>query len=689
MYLESFKISNYRKFGSDNNVISFVGGSSLSNKDANDSSNIASSSTLIIGKNNTGKTTITNALDLLVNKSEKSIKHSDFNMRYLRSFLREYSIKIKEEKEGENLEILCPRLDFELRIGIRDKSKVYLTNLAPFLSLDKNVQQDTIIIKVSYQIKEEEEFLFKVKESIFKQNAPLDSNQQLSILCEIIGKKDVEFQRVFETIEGKVVKDFDLGNLFSVEIIEANRHLSKTVLSNLYHKIIKPKFEDESDILTTEIIGLNTKIEDHLQDKKLILQNILATLEGKEHVGMDLQGDVTSEKLFASFIKYIFTDGDDHIPEDQFGLGYINLLNIIGRITHYMDDYELDSHKYRINLLFIEEPEVFMHPQMQEFFITRIDSAVQKILSSNNTELQCQLVITTHSSHIVNSKIHSSQSFDSINYITTAHDKKAMAIMLNDDALLGDKIDRKKLKFLKTHIKYKVSELFFADAVIFVEGMTEATLLPYFLEQEEKLKNHYISIFNIDGAHSQIYLPLITKLMIPCLIVTDLDIQRSERQKRSFKQLHRLMKKVTTNQSLIDHFGTDIIPYKLPSQKNNRYYAFQGLINGAYATSLEEALILTNYKNETLQNALRKTIPNIFNKIVCDGTTSNYDKLLKKSYELQSKLGSNKKKSDFSSNLLFELIVNKDSSFEIPLYIQDGFDWLSKELRIEKASEAI
>ncbi len=682
MYLESLKICNYRKFGSDNNVISFVGGSNLNNITDDEIPNIASSSTLIIGKNNTGKTTITNAIKQLVNGSEKNIKASDFNTQYLRDFLKNYSKK----QEDEKLIVDCPRLDFELIIGIKDKSKIYLTNLAPFVSLNNTGDKDKILIKVSYQIKEEEEFFSIIKKEVFENSQQLNMNQKLIILCELIDEH-AEFQVIFENLEGEKVDKFSLDSLFSVEIIEANRHLNKTVLSDLYHKIMKPQFEEEPELLTEEVTNLNTQIETHLEGKKLTLQSVLESLEGKEHVGMDLQGNVTSEKLFSNFIKYIFTDGDDYIPEDQFGLGYVNLLNIIGRITHYMDAYEVDSHKYRINLLFIEEPEVFMHPQMQEFFITRIDNALKEVLKNNGKrELQCQLVITTHSSHIVNSKIHSSQSFDSINYITTTN-RVATAVILKDD-ILGNKIDEKQLKFLKTHIKYKVSELFFADAIIFVEGMTEETLLPYFLEQEKKLKNYHISIFNIDGAHSQVYLPLIEKLMIPCLIVTDLDIKRSDQQKRSFKQLQRLTKKVTTNQSLIAYFGTEIIPYRTSPQKDNRYYAFQGKINGSYATSLEEALILTNYNNTTLQNVLRQTMPQIFNKIVQDGASFQYEKLLKKSYELQSKLGSNKKKSEFSNALLFELIVNKNSDFQTPLYIQDGFDWLSETLSEGYVSEA-
>ena len=44
-------------------------------------------------------------------------------------------------------------------------------------------------------------------------------------------------------------------------------------------------------------------------------------------------------------------------------------------------------------------------------------------------------------------------------------------------------------------------ELFFADAIIFVEGITEEVLLSYYLSIHKQLNKKYITIFNINGAH--------------------------------------------------------------------------------------------------------------------------------------------------------------------------------------------
>ncbi len=51
-----------------------------------------------------------------------------------------------------------------------------------------------------------------------------------------------------------------------------------------------------------------------------------------------------------------------------------------------------------------------------------------------------------------------------------------------DDA--KEKRTKEELSFIKKHIKFKASELFFADAIIFVEGITEEVLLSYYISKD-------------------------------------------------------------------------------------------------------------------------------------------------------------------------------------------------------------
>ena len=319
------------------------------------------------------------------------------------------------------------------------------------------------------------------------------------------------------------------------------------------------------------------------------------------------------------------------------------------------------------------------------------------------------LFITTHSSHIVNSKVHSGNSFNNINYMTIA-DGVTTCIKLSDELIVSlpkaeekHKTKKKKeeerltaekkeaedsLKFVKKHIKYKASELFFSDAVIFVEGASEYTLLPYYLENNRDLRNYYISVFNVNGAHAQLYFPLMKILRIPCLVITDLDIKREPVEKgdqdfsgSTYLQIQSLVKRETTNNVLLDYKVnlSDTLEYII---NENVCIVFQkNKIEGYYATSFEEAFILSNHTNGILNSVLKEIKPIIYNNIVGKDAKDS-TKLVEASFKLQCKLADSK--SEFSNKILYQCIVaeeeEKIKSLKIPEYIQDGFDWLVKKL---------
>ena len=55
-----------------------------------------------------------------------------------------------------------------------------------------------------------------------------------------------------------------------------------------------------------------------------------------------------------------------------------------------------------------------MHPQMQELFIKKITEAINELLKGKAKNINSQLLITTHSPHILNSKIHHGCSLNNI-----------------------------------------------------------------------------------------------------------------------------------------------------------------------------------------------------------------------------------------------------------------------------------
>ncbi len=728
LYIENFTIKNYRKFREKDNTISFVEPQQveLNGKEAVEfGSVIAPSTTLIIGKNNTGKTTIVNALKLIIENGQP--KASDFNVNYLNEIFSKYQ---KEGIDKDNL----PKLEFTLTAKVDLFNSDLMTNLSEFVTLNAATNgMSEVKITVKVLVAEESAFADAIEDLIqhIKENN-LDDIEGISLFFELLERKS-EFLNLsndknlfkvhFYNVNGIEATKFALKDLINLQEIKANRHLKEGVLREVFNKIVRFQFDSnktDKDILESKIEVINTALTEVVETKNANISEVLKQIENKEHVDLALKGNVSYESIVKDLIKYNFSDDGNYIPEGQFGLGYVNLLNIIGEIIHYVDSYQNGSHNSQINLLFIEEPESFMHPQMQEFFINRIDNAVRKALVIANEELDdkkvlnCQIAITTHSSHIVNSKIHSSNSFNNINYLT-AINKATSVVKLNDDIVAGDEdLDSDNLRFLKKHIKYKVSELFFSDAVIFVEGATEEALLQFYLDRNKKLKDYYISVFNINGAHGKVYFPLIKQLKTPCLVVTDLDIFRQKCEKGlkhskedddcevcghnkgiadseevlskvHYKQVTSLKGLRTTNSTIKDFqkrncCEDDKMDGKLDNinyfTDENLHLIFQkDAIEKYYATSLEEAFILSNYDNDILKNVLRKCKPNIYSSI----TKGNGENLIEHSFKFQKKLADSK--SNFANDLLYQCIINEESKTpKLPSYIQDGFNWLIKAL---------
>ncbi|HHJ3243467.1 TPA: AAA family ATPase [Vibrio parahaemolyticus] len=748
MHLESLTIKNYRKFRTSHNTVCFVEPEVIEfdTEEPRPASVISPSTTLIIGKNNAGKTTIANALKLLCNNEQLSA--SDFNLTYLNELFNLYSSAFEADEETNFPDLDTPSIEFYLSIKVNFNDEDLMTYLAPFIPIseDGNGGPVSVNIQVRIELAEEPEFKEEVSK-LFKEADTEEKKKQrfekfyslLSKSTSSLSKEGNLYQTVFIDRLGDATEKFSLKTLINIKEIKANRHLKEGVLSDVFNKIVAFQLTNDSssrEALEQNIEDINALITGNVSPKSSDISKVLGQVESSDKVDLNLSGNVTYDDIIRRLIKYNFMDGEDYIPEDQFGLGYINLLNIIGEIIHFVDSYEDKSHFSRINLLFIEEPEAFMHPQMQEFFIKRIDDAVKKALEIANTSseisktLQCQIAITTHSSHIVNSKIHSSNTFNNLNYLTSI-DKCTKSINLTDEAIVSitEEDNGKILNFIKKHIKYKVSELFFSDAIIFVEGITEETLLNYFLEIHPKLSNHYISVFNINGAHGKLYLPLAKKLCIPSLIVTDLDIKRAKCEKGerhkdtencsvcgqiaksddtecvrgtppSFVQITSLADRTTTNATLKElnkqlRGKSDSEADKLDDieyfEDENLYVVFQkDSIESQHASSLEEALILTNYDNDLINNVIEICKPNIYSSIIKlgedpDGSRSN---LIDNSYKLQKKLSDSK--SDFSNNLIFGLLSLEEGDVlpKLPNYLEHGFTWLEAKLEVNDISVA-
>lgn len=699
MYLKSIEINNFRKFGTTENTIEFVDGTSYRKEIEENEINVAPTTTLIVGKNNTGKTTIVQALEKII--KENNFDVNDFNFVYLKKLLVSYEETYSRTYELENIEI--PYLKFIIKIGFEDNHTTdLLGNLAPFLIIDNVTEENEVEITIKVEIKETELFRQELIKLLQKENDEKENNQKkFTSFIKVLGETDFEVN--YYRQNGDLVK-YNLKNLIDITAVKANIVDSDISLTKAFNKIIKYRYKSLLDDKEKEdfeklLDDTNTQFTNNIRKHhtKSIIES-LSKIESREKLSFSLTADLTLESVMNNLIKYEYVEGNIHIPENQFGLGYTNLMMIIAELVDYMERYPDKSFNSMVNIISIEEPETYMHPQMQELFIKNINEAIKSLLEGKEKNINSQLIITTHSSHILNSKIHSGNTFNNINYLTTKG-HYTQVIKLNDDNVINGKNDKDEVKkaskedtkedntkleelnFLKKHIKYKVSELFFADAIIFVEGITEETLIKYFIDNDEGLNKYYITIFNIDGSHGLVYHDLIKLLQVPTLIITDIDIKREKDEKKEFKQIQELTGRVTTNKTIEKYNESNSLDSIEPFfETENIYIAFQSeKIEKYYATSFEEALILTNYDNPLMNSVLKKVRKQIYNNITATETGVDYNKVKNSSYYFQKKL--DKAKSNFANTILSELIISEEiDNFKLPIYITKGLEWLTKEL---------
>jgi len=191
------------------------------------------------------------------------------------------------------------------------------------------------------------------------------------------------------------------------------------------------------------------------------------------------------------------------IPIQILGLGQKNILYL----SLFIAELENSSQAHEINILLIEEPEAHLHPQLQ------------KILFANLNELKTtQVMMTSHSTHIA-----SDCDYKNLNvlYKTMKGQVKAYS------PFKSDTLDPRDKQLLKRYLDATRSELFFASAVVFVEGVAEQFLIPVISAKRYKinLTEHNISVVPIYCRYFDPYLKLLQEknLEIPAAAIIDGD----------------------------------------------------------------------------------------------------------------------------------------------------------------------
>ena len=749
MYLKSLSIKNYRKYGKDFQTINFAHSKwpkKSNNKDAKTKINkteeyISKNSSLIVGKNNSGKSTIVKLLTTLQNTkagSRNVFKYTDFNLDILAEWYQT-NINKKSKKEIRSIDqSKFPKLEFQLVLGIDDGNDL-ISSFEDILILSgiktiktqetkktrKTDEISEVTINVKYEVTDAQSFteeLVNLK-TTYSERAD-QQNKEFSNY-----RKELQYRQYLALFSSNYfilnfypkgrdepAKEFSLASLLKVDTIEANTVKNDNILSQAYNKIVSTYVKNnDMKVINTLVNDINYKVKDMVDTNiKNILQGAVSSIESTKNLKMNLHPDITLERIFANSIIYEYQEGNNNIPESQFGMGYTNLMVIIAKIVDYIELYSEKDINGSVNVLCIEEPESFMHPQMQELFIKNISKAIATLLGKKQQLDTFQIIITTHSTHILNSKIQSGNTLNNISYLGRL-DGNNIIRNISDTAIVSNRnIDKKTYEYIKKYLRLEASDLFFADAVILVEGLSEETYLRYEIDNHHILKNHHVKIYRIDGAHSHKFIKLLELLGVKTIIFTDLDLKRNGNEKKvniknndnsyiippnisDLEKKYKTKKKFLSTNTTIQYFikeklNKDNVKFneinnwifenlgdkdELSIDYNNITLYSQGKINGYYATSFEEAIILTNavdkekegYK-KSLIKLLRYVHPKMFKNI------NENDNIAEKSYMYQVKLSDGKSK--FSTGIVYLSVTDKKFKLKLPKYIESGLNSLCK-----------
>jgi predicted ATP-dependent endonuclease of OLD family len=513
---------------------------------------------ILVGSNNSGKTSTAHALQLFVNTARgESFTVHDFNSDCWGAM----------NTFGEGVaEATLPRMSVDLWFHVEEADLHRVIDLLPGLEWDgtevglrvEYAANDDFGLRTRYQAakaKATQNARPATADSPAYHPSPRTMTDHLSdkVLREEFALRYYVLDRARFSGDYEAVADYVpqlltpekgssgkdvLSRLLRIDVLNAQRHLSDKAgghraedlsrhLGRFYSRNLKKREEDHDAMRA--LSESESLLNQHLADV------FAPTLERLSELGYP--GLTNPQLLIKSALNPVtlLTSNDDGTkvfyvlnPEDQEkmtlpdrynGLGFKNLIymviELLDRHAQWMD---IEEDRPPLHLVFIEEPEVHLHAQLQQVFIRKIRD-ILALSVDDAAAYHSQFVVTTHSPHILYER-----GFKPIRYFRrstsvinqTSEVLNLSAFYAATDAPIRD--------FLERYLKLTHCDLFFADAAVLVEGNVERLLMPLMIEKAAPhLRAACLSILEVGGAYAYRFRTLIEFLGLTTLIVTDID----------------------------------------------------------------------------------------------------------------------------------------------------------------------
>ena len=507
---------------------------------------LESDTTLIVGRNNTGKTSLSEVIRRFLLDPSPTFQIEDFSFGCYDGFSQALQAK-NSDKEDDDIRALIPSI--ELRILFRyDPTQPELGPLSDFvIDLDPDCNEALVVAR--YELKAGN------IEALFDDQPAADLTDEtrktffraLRERIPTLFVATVWAEDPNDPTNRKQMSIAALRCLMQTGFVNAQRGLDDTttrdtdvlakILEELFAAAMSPTAGKSEQLLAQALQEAVQDIQQRIdEDFNVKLSGLMPTLETFGYPGLDgpeiaIETTLDVKRLLSNHTKVRYTGHSGILlPESYNGLGVRNLIFILLQVVKFFRAFRAEPNPPGVQLVFIEEPEAHLHPQMQEVFIRQLSKVAQQLNAQEGVDLPwpVQFVVSTHSSHVANAV-----GFEAIRYFLPVSPTDITGVrhtQVKDlrEGLRDTPAEHK--KFLHQYLTLTRCDLFFADKAVLVEGTTERLLLPAIITKLEatdsdapKLSSQYVTVMEVGGAYAHLFFELLDFLDLRTLIITDLD----------------------------------------------------------------------------------------------------------------------------------------------------------------------
>ncbi|MGO3700355.1 MULTISPECIES: ATP-dependent nuclease [Halomonas] len=656
--------------------------------------------TVFVGPNNSGKTSATAAIRSFL--SSRDFKVHDFSLCSLTAI----------NAYDPDAPTLHPCIQLDLWFHIDPDAIEFGTVFA--LATDLAGDFTELGIRCSLEVEDTGELWTKYDQT-FPVNADGQRKKTLVDFLALEGNLKAHFKTQYYSLNnsdtGVVSASLDpsegkktLRSLLRVDFVDAQRNIDdenatrSNKLSEAFAAYYQRNLEqaEAAEGAVTVIEQNNQNLTDHYQQHFQPLMGIIADLGLPSHNdrAMKVVSTLSSEVALrgSSELFYIDASSSHELPEAYNGLGFKNLVFMAIQIDNFYKQWlATEENRPLCQMIFVEEPEVHLHAQVQQTFIKQMWKVLTQGAGAN--EPRPQLTVTTHSSHVLDAV-----DFSKIRYFRRVDLDdggtgntypgsivKSLKEFRPDEIKVGDievSADEA-LAFLKKYLRLTHCDLFFADAVVLVEGAVEKLLLPKMIDLSAGgLNSKYLTVLEVGGAYSMRFSKLMGFLGVPYLIITDIDSVDPADNRKGCKATEAGA--VTSNASIKYFFaGSDLVSDLTAKadvdhiqDDNMRFVAYQktleieygGAVHSFHGRTLEETFVYENHE------------------LFSSGALSIGKRIPADAAEFHDVVWKRIKSSTFKKTEFAMDVLTRDSNVEgavpwkVPQYIAVGLRWLEGRL---------